>query len=179
MGGAIISESGGGIIPLQGGGIIPELGGGFLTNQHSDEVRSAPRDSARATGASQTIRHSSAVWSSVYMTAARSAPRSEPPKSRDFPPKVRPRDAPIFEEAGEGRPTVSRYSMALATPLCRESLARSACSHSSSVGTRSALLKRRGENRAFVVGAFRDHPQTFGKLRLRPSREQATPFHDE
>ena len=179
MGGASSRSRGAASSRYRGAALSRNWGAASSRIQHSDEVRSAPRDFARATGASQTIRHSSAVWSSVYMTAARSAPRSEPPKSRDFPPKVRPRDAPIFEEAGEGRPTVSRYSMALATPLCRESLARSACSHSSSVGTRSALLKRRGENRAFVVGAFRDHPQTFGKLRLRPSREQATPFHDE
>ena len=38
--------------------------------------------------------------------------------------------------------------MALATPLCRESLARSARSHSSSVATRGALLKRRVARRS-------------------------------
>src|ERR1700734_1668561 len=55
-----------------------------------------------------------AVWMSVYMTAARSAPRSDPANSHDFLPRAKPRrapgrivreaDPPIVKQASEGLP---------------------------------------------------------------------------
>jgi hypothetical protein len=78
------------------GGFLAERFGGPLPREELGEFVCGVSAMRARTSASQACGSTSlsfAVWTSVYMTAARSAPRSDPANSHDFLPSARPRSA--------------------------------------------------------------------------------------
>jgi len=118
---------------------------------------------------------------SVYMTAARSAPRSEPANSHDFVPNGKPRSArsaamlarqmrPSSRKRVKAGQRVSMESIALATSAWRESLARSARIQLSRPASRPALCSRGARKRCSAVRPLM--PRSMSKIasmRLRVS----------